>query len=216
MIKTKSTEDLIFEEEWIIKDGFVEVFNQKFPITHPYAIYCKLYKEETNPELKYQFLKKLHDFLWPEDILTWNYWTERRFRTYCQGYKFISWASGAGQGKSYDSAKLTLLEYGCSPKDTGVLVVSTTLESSTGRVYGFILDLLKKATKAGLPFPFKVLRGNVLKIYFDRDNYRHMISALAAPANKDASSVRNYIGRHPDRKLLLVLDEGPDLNPTIL
>lgn len=154
-----------------------------------------------------------HHYIWPQDVITWNYWSERRFRTYCEGYNIISWASGQSTGKSVDAGKIALLEWFCAPKTTGVLVVSTTLESIKARVYGYILRYLKESA---VTLPYQIMRSNPPKILYDRDDELHAISTIAAAKGRDNEAFKNYIGRHPKRKLLLILDEGPDLDPIIL
>lgn len=210
--------DLIRAEGWEIQsrgreDGVVIAYGKEFPIRHPFHIYSKLYKEEKNPELKYDFLKRMHDLLWPQEVATWNYWCERRFRTHCEGWRITSYASGASTGKSVDGAKLGLLEFLCSPKDTSVIVASTTIESLSSRIYGYIITYLKNAA---VPLMYTLLRSNPQKVLYDRDDTIHCISAIAAAKGKDQSAISQYIGRHPKRKLVLLLDEGPDLDPIIL
>lgn len=210
-------DELIKKEGWhtIQEDGaeYVIAEDQKFKKVHPLAIHFKLYREATNPDNKYNHLVAAHHYIWPQDIITWNYWSERRFRTYCEGWNIISWASGQSTGKSVDAGKLALLEWFCAPSTTGVLVVSTTLESIKARVYGYILRYLKESA---VQLPYQIMRSNPPKVLHDRDDELHAISTIAAAKGRDNEAFKNYIGRHPKRKLLLVLDEGPDLDPIIL
>lgn len=191
----------------------VKAYGELFPLAHPFAIYGKLFRKEKNPELKFTFMHRMHDLLWPDDIITWNAWSEKRYRTYCEGWRIISQASGASTGKSVDAAKVALIEWLSDPKGTAVIVASTTIESLSSRVYGYLTRYLKDAR---VPIHYNLIRSAPPKILFDRDDIIHSISAIAAAKGKDESAIANYIGRHPKRKLLLVLDEGPDLDPVIL
>ena len=76
----------------------VEAYGKTFPLVHPFSIYSKLYREEENGDLKYQFLKKMHDMLWPGSL--WHFWTERRFKTHCDDWRIITYAGGAGTSKA--------------------------------------------------------------------------------------------------------------------
>lgn len=214
----KETLKIIEREDWTVKsiDGqeFIEAYGKYFnPAAHPLSIYGKLFREETNPELKFIFMKKMHDMLWPQDIPTWHYWTEDRFRTYCEGWRIISWASGASGGKSVDAAKIGLIEWIAAPKTTAVVIASTTLTSLKHRIYGYILSYIRET---GVKVPFVLMRSQPPQVLFNRDDEIHCISAMAAAKGTDQDAIKNYIGRHPKGKFVLLLDEAPDLDPIIL
>lgn len=151
--------------------------------------------------------------MWPSEKAAWNYWTERRFKTYCENWRVMSWAGGSHIGKSVDAGKLALLEYFSNRTKNGVIVASTTLEAIKSRIYGYVLAYLRK-TK--LPLDYIMVRGNNQKICSIRDDTIHAVSPIAAAKGKDPEAIKNYIGRHPEGKLLLILDEAPDLDPVIM
>ena len=68
--------ELIDKEGWKVKkygkDYKIVAFGEEFPATHPIQIYLKKYREETFPVLKFEYMKKAHDYLWPKDICTWH------------------------------------------------------------------------------------------------------------------------------------------------
>lgn len=209
--------ELIEAEGWEITGDRgkpqVRAYGEIFPLAHPHSIYSKLYREETNPERKFEFMKKLHHLMWPEEIITWNYWTERRYKRYCEGWRIMSWASGSSTGKSVDGAKLGVMDWLADPEGTGIIVASTTLLSLEARVYGYVLRYLKGSQ---VKCPYQIVRTRPPKIVYHRDDSVHCISALAAVKGTDSTAIGNYIGRHPKRKMILILDEGTDLEPTIL
>lgn len=214
-----SIEKLIHNEKWEIKDGRIWVYGKDFPITHPCMIHLKLYRDETNPDIKFKHMKAAHDYLWPQDIPTWHYWTERRFRTHCGGYNYIGWAGGASTTKSYDAAKQGLLFWLSAPKEHGLIIASTTLESLGARVWGYMTQMLSSMK---VKIPFEYLGGNSPKVLpvFDkaagqlRDTI-HGIFAVAARQGSDESAISSWIGRHPKRALMVILDECTDLNTAI-
>jgi len=217
MDELEHLEELIKRENWkFVEEGGVTkilAYGRTFPLVHPLAIYQKLYREEKNPEMKFVYMKWIHDALWPNEVLTWNYWTERRFRTYCEGWRIISWAAGASTGKSVDASKIAIIEYTSNPKNTAVIVASTTLESLNSRVFGYLVGYLRHTA---IKIPYKLLRSQPPKILYDRDDSIHTISAIAAAKGKDEDAIKNYIGRHPKQKLFIILDEAPDLDLSIL
>lgn len=212
----ESTIDLIRSEGWPIVGENVKAFGKEFPIRHPCLIYLELYRTETNPDLKYQFMKAAHDYLWPHHKETWHYWTELRFREHCRGKNYIGWAGGASTAKSMDSAKVALIFWFASPKKRGVIIASTTLAALESRVWGYIVSLLNSRA---VKIPVQYIAGNSPKILSPADRGKgeikdsvHGIFAVAARQGSDESAINTWIGRHPEDALLLVLDECTDLN----
>lgn len=221
--------DLIKKEGWEIREEtlrddagrsivrhHVLAYGQQFPVCHPFQIYAKLYRNETNPELKYQFMKAMHDYLWPNTV--WHYWTERRFKAHCASYSYISKAGGASTAKSYDVAKIAILFWLGDPNHRAVVVASTSLDSLDSRIWGYILKLL---SKAALPIPYDVRFSKPPKILNPCANKKaqdlhHGMFAVAAKKGDDETAISNWIGRHPDKGLMLVLDEGTDMPPALL
>lgn len=215
-------EQLILKEGWEIrgsgKERYVHAYAKNFPLTHPVSIHLKLYREEVNPELKYYHMKAAHDYLWPHHALTWNYWTERRFKEHCKDWKVITYAGGAAIGKSFDAAKIAVLFWLANPKKRAVLVMSTTLESLNSRIYGYVCRLLKEMQVA---LPYTAREGNQPRIEFPADRGEskdklHCIAAVAAKKGDSDTAISGLIGRHPEEGLMIIADECTDLPLAIL
>lgn len=231
-IMKESAIDLIKREKWEIVTRKVEVaggiqeevkrvlvYGKEYPLKHPLLIHLNLYKNEQNPEVKYKHMKAAHDYLWPKEVEAWHYWTEERFRTHCEHWNYIAWASGANQAKSYDAAKMALLYWWADPKNRGVIIASTTLESATARVWGY---LTQRINDREIKLPLRYAGGKPPKVLFpknaDEEDAEETICGIFAVAAKqggDSEAINTWIGRHPPGGLLLVLDEAPDLNPAI-
>ena len=200
----------------------VKVEDEIFPLTHPLNIHLKLYRTNKNPERKFLHMKAAHDLLWPHEIPSWNYWTERRFRTHCEGYNYITYAGGANTTKSYDAAKIGLIFYLANPEERGVIVASTTLSGLDARVWGYVKKFLKEVairlpvTYTGSPNP-KVLYNTKKTQGFDniKDSI-HGMFAIAAKKGDDESAIAGWIGRHPTDMILLILDEATDMPLSII
>lgn len=215
-------EQLILNEGWEIrgsgKQRYVHAYAKDFPLTHPVSIHLKLYREEVNPELKYYHMKAAHDYLWPHHELTWNYWSERRFREHCNDWKVITYAGGAAIGKSFDAAKIAVLFWLANPKKRAVLVMSTTLESLNSRIYGYVCRLLKEMQ---VNLPYVAREGNQPRIEFpavrgETKDKLHCISAVAAKKGDSDTAISSLIGRHPEEGLMIIADECTDLPLAIL
>lgn len=214
-----SVKDLIKAEGWETKDNQVLVYGKTFPAVHPVLIHLKLYRDEPSPELKYRHMFAAHNFLWPKDIDTWHSWTEDRFKEHCAGWKYMSWAGGASIGKSNDAAKVALLFWLADPKNRGAIIASTTLESLSSRVWGYVTRYL---SSMAVKIPYQYLGGNSPKILYPVDrtlgeirDTTHGIFAVAARQGSDESTINTWIGRHAKNGTILVLDECTDLPPAI-
>lgn len=211
---------LIRNEGWEIildpktKKPSIKASNIIIPgLHHPFAIYSKFCREETNPELKYMHLLKMHDLMWPGDVRTWTYWEERRFRAYCDGYNFISYAGGASTGKSYSAAKLGILFWLMDPGNRTLLVSSTTLESLNTRIFGYCTRLLaEKAVNVNYTF----LRSKPPKVLFDPADHIHGIFAIAAKEGDEDRTIKDIIGRHPRKAMMVIVDEASDTPVSLL
>ena len=209
---------LIEQEGWDIistpeGNPAVAAMNKVFPYAHPFSIHAKLVKEESNPDLKFNSLKAMHDYAWPQYAKTWNYWDERRFRTFCEGYTYVSYAGGASTGKSHCSARLALLFEMISPKTRTVIVASTTLSALSVRIWGYITRLVSELR---INFPLHLYGGQSPRILYDKRDPIHGMYAVAAGKGTDEKAIANWIGRHPKEAMMLILDEAPDLDPVLL
>lgn len=209
--------DLIKKEGWDLgrENGvdFVIAEGQRFPKVHPAAIHLKLYRTEARAESKFRHMVSAHHYLWPTQLKTWNYWTERRFFEHCSGWNYITQAGGASTGKSFDAAKIALLFWFANPRNRTVLVASTTLESLNSRIWGYATKL---AHEMAVDIPFIYMRGAPPKILFRREDTIHGMFAVAAKRGADTDAISSWIGRHPNEGMLLILDEGTDLPTSLL
>lgn len=218
---TESLLDLIKKrKEWELKDNKIWVYGQEFPLVHPCMIDLKLYRTEKNPELKFTHMKAAHDYLWPKEKASWHYWSEERFRAHCEGFNYMSWAGGSSLGKSVDGAKIGLLFFWANPKERGVIVASTTLDSLSSRIWGYALQLVRDRA---IPVKVQYVAGNSPKILYPTEKTAdgtlkdsvHGMFAVAARQGSDESAINTWIGRHPKEALMLILDECTDLNVAI-
>lgn len=188
----------------------VYVYDKVYPMAHPASIHLDLYRNALSGTLRYEHMKRAHDYIWPQQVKYWHRWTQERFEAHCHGYQNISLAGGAGCSKSFDAAKIGDMFYLANPTEHAVIVMSTTMESVQSRVYGYcVRHLLDSAIK----FPFKLLQGQQPCVVYKSsiDDKLHTIKAVAAKAGDSMEKIKNIIGRHPKKGLLLILDEGTDL-----
>lgn len=187
--------------------------NQKYDLCHPVQVHLHQYRTGVEVFSKFLHMKAAHDYLWPDYIETWNEWEERRFLAHCEGYAQISLAAGASAGKSLDVAKIALLFWLSNPKRNACIIASTTLESLESRIWGYVAKL---ASSIQLNMPLKILRAKPPKIVHPSSTDKiHGMFAIAIRQGEDAQVLSTLIGRHPEKGLMVILDESTDMNPAI-
>lgn len=161
-------------------------------------------------------MRKAHDWFWPEHIITFNDWTERRFQAHCEGYSIITMASGAGTGKSLDAAKIALIFWFSDPRGNACIITSTTLESLETRIWGYVAKFAQKAKERFPRIPANIMRSKPPKILHPGSVDKiHGMFAVAIKEGDGDQAISNVIGRHPDRRIMMVLDEATDMNAAV-
>lgn len=202
------------EQGWIVENNTIIIEDKVYPILHPYKIHIKRYREETDPAVRLQAMRRIHDLLWPEHIITYNDWTDRRFLAHCSGYSQVVLAGGAAAGKSMDAAKIALIFWLSDPKHNACIIASTTLEALESRIWGYVAKLFGMAA---LPIAGLFLRSKPPKIlYPGQIDKIHGMFAIAIRSGEDSNTLSTIIGRHPDKGLMMVLDESTDMPPSIV
>lgn len=191
----------------------VIIYGEKFPLVHPLSIHLKLYRTQKDPGIKYTHLKAAHDLLWPELSKTWNYWDEDRFRAHVDGYNYIVLAGGASTGKSHCCARIACLFWLADPRHRAAVVASTTLTSMGKRIMGYVTRLLMNTA---IPIQFNYKRSPKPQFLYDRNDTIHGIFAEAAKLGDDDRVIKDIIGHHPERELMIVMDEAPDMMIALL
>lgn len=226
MTISPKTLELIRKENWRLFKGEdekmkVEAFGKIMPARHPCLTYLKLYREENNPDLKFDFMKAAHFYLRPDLIKTWNTWTEDCFRAHCEGWNYLVLAGGASTAKSTHCGWIAPIFWLANPSKRGVIISSTTLESLTRRIWGYAMDYLQHIK---VPIPFQYTGGNtpkVLAINQDpnakiKKDTLHGMFCVAIKQGDSEKAIKDIIGTHPKDALMLILDESTDIPATVL
>ena len=110
------------------------------------------------------------------------------------------------------AARLSLLFWLADPENRTVLIASTSLESLNSRIFGYCIRFLSEME---VPLVYHYRRGIPPKILYNENDKIHGIYAVAAKVGDDDKAIRDIIGRHPNRAMLVILDEATDM-PTAL
>lgn len=201
--------ELYKKEKWQISPtGKLIAYDKLLDPVHPYHVHCLFYRQSKTPQVKFNHLKSMYEYAYPQKMGSFNYWLEDRMFAHCEGWEVIGHTSGGNTGKSHDLAYISYLDWDSDKNHSAVVVTSTTLSSIDRRVWGY----MKRAHKE---HQFKqgqrLYTGNMPRILMSKEDTIHGIFAIAAKTGSDEKAIQDIIGHHPDRKLILILDECPDM-----
>lgn len=126
----------------------------------------------------------------------------------------MSMAGGAGCGKSVSAAKIALIFWLSDPRHNTCIVASTTIDSLESRIWGYVAKFIS-ASQVELPILY--MKSKPPKItHKDAIDKIHGMFAVAIRQGEDNNVLSTLIGRHPDKGIMVVLDEATDMHPAIV
>jgi hypothetical protein len=196
-------------EGWEVENNAVWAFNRHFPIADPIAILLNVYRTDESHETRYQAMKRAFELIWPDQVITYNYWMERMFREHCNNdTEIFTLAGGGGIGKSQTMAYVAALFWFANPMKRAVIVASTDVSSLKKRIYGYVVDAIKHAT---FKPPTFITNSPPPSIRCAADELQHGIFGIAAKKGDEKKTIESIKGIHPKESLLLILDEATDM-----
>ena len=153
-----------------------------------------------------------HDDL-PEHMMVKHPWAEEMVKAVIRN-KYVSIGGAASSGKSHTMAAWGILNWLAAPRDTLVLLTSTTLREARKRIWGSVISLL--SVIEGAPLKIRDSIGNVAYIN-EQGNLieRAGLSLIASAREKTREAVGKFIGIK-QKNVILVGDELAELSPAIL
>lgn len=203
-------------EGWEVEGNTVWAYGKQFPLANPLAIHLKTYRTDESHQTRFDAMKRAFEILWPDQIITYNYWMERIFWEHTDhDTEIFTLAGGGGIGKTQTVSYVGALFFLALPHKRAVVVTSTTLASLKKRIYGFILRALEEA-KPYLHLNLHVVNTPHPTISLPNPDFIHGIFGIAAKEGPDDKAIKDIIGHHPKNAMLLILDEAPDMPPAIM
>lgn len=145
----------------------------------------------------------------------WNPWAEKMITTYCH-HRFVAVGGSASSGKSQNAALWGLLNFLASPRNTLVLVTTTTMKDSDQRVWGMIKRLwnaLPRFLQCGK------LVGSLRCIRYkdmETGNEDEMAGIYVVAGEKSGSEAASkFIGKK-NKRVYLIADELTELSESVL
>ena len=167
---------------------------------------------------KEYYFWRLCDILWnnddlPEKMMVKHPWAEDMIKAVIRN-KYVAIGGAASSGKSHTMAAWGILNWLAAPRDTLVLLTSTTLREARKRIWGSVISLL--SVIEGAPLKVRDSIGNVAYIN-EQGNLieRAGLSLIAAEKSKTREAVGKFIGIK-QKKVILIGDELAELSEAIL
>jgi|TARA_R100001443_G_scaffold117353_3_gene141656 hypothetical protein len=181
------------------------------------ALLYGLSHHDSNKAKEYYFWR-LCDILWnnddlPEKMMVKHPWAEDMIKAVIRN-KYVAIGGAASSGKSHTMAAWGILNWLAAPRDTLVLLTSTTLREARKRIWGSVISLL--SVIEGAPLKVRDSIGNVAYIN-EQGNLieRAGLSLIAAERSKTREAVGKFIGIK-QKKVILIGDELAELSEAIL
>lgn len=151
---------------------------------------------------RFEHAQLFAQLVWPKGF-EWSDWAVRDVQSFCE-YDQTAITGGASTGKSAAAALYALLYYACCPFETGVYIVSTTVEQCKKRVWKMIFTLYPRIRQL---FKCSVMRmsptPSIMSILPDgRKDEAHGIFVVPL-AKGEAVAIETLKGFHPRRSLLI-------------
>ena len=172
---------------------------------------------DSNKAKEYYFWR-LCDELWnhsdlPEPMMVKHPWAVDMIKAVIRN-KYVAIGGAANSGKSHTMAAWGILNWLAQPRDTLVLLTSTTLREARKRIWGSVISLLMVIE--GAPIRIRDSIGNAAYVT-ETGNLveRAGLSLIAAERSKTREAVGKFIGIK-QKKVILIGDELSELSEAIL
>ena len=176
------------------------------------------FAHHTHAKAKEYYFWRVCDELWnhadlPEKLMVRHPWAEEMIRCAIE-HKYLAIGGSASSGKSHTMAAWGIVNWLSQPKDTLVLMTSTTLREARKRIWGSVMSLL--TVIEGAPVKIRDSIGNAA--YVDEKGTlieRAGLSLISAEKSKTREAVGKVIGIK-QKRVILVGDELSELSEAIL
>lgn len=160
---------------------------------------------------------RVADLLWnrddlPEPMFVKHPWAEQIIHE-CIHEKYLAIGGAASSGKSHTLAGYGIIKWLARPRDTLVLMTSTTLREARKRVWGSVISLLSVIDGAPINIRDSIGSAN----YVDEEGRtfdRAGLSLIAAEKSRTREAIGKFIGLK-QKHVVLIGDELGELSPAI-
>ncbi len=181
------------------------------------ALLYGLGNHDSNRAKEYYFWR-LCDEIWncperPEPMMVKHPWAEEMIRAVIRN-KYIAIGGAANSGKSHTLAAWGILNWLAAPRDTLILLTSTTLREARKRIWGSVVSLLMVIEGAPIRIrdsignaAYETETGNLIE--------RAGLSLIAAEKSKTKEAIGKFIGIK-QKRIILIADELSEISEAIV
>jgi hypothetical protein len=161
---------------------------------------------------------RIADELWnheglPEKMFIKHPWAEKIIHE-CINNKYLSVGGSASSGKSHTLAGYGIISWLSKPRDTLVLMTSTTLREARKRIWGSVISLL--SVIEGAPVNIRDSTGSANYIDANGQTFdRAGLSLIAAERSRTKEAIGKFIGLK-QKHVILIADELGELSEAIV
>jgi hypothetical protein len=187
------------------------------PITNTVTALLWGFANHPSNKAKEFYFWRIADLLWnrddlPEHMFLKHPWAEQIIRE-CIENKYLAVGGAASSGKSHTLAGYGIITWLAKPRDTLVLMTSTTLREARKRIWGSVISLLSVIDGAPINIRDSIGSAN----YIDENGQtfdRAGLSLIAAEKSRTREAIGKFIGLK-QKHVLLIGDELGELSEAI-
>lgn len=199
-------------------NGGWDVFGALIPQCDALTAYLYAFKRAPSSQAKEHLFWRIADLIWNQDPADekfqyhrWSRWMIHK----CCTEKYVAIGGAGNSGKSYVMAGWALVNWWADPKNTLILITSTTLKGAQGRIWGDLINLGRAIEDS----PWKI-RESIGEIVYccpktGRTNSKSGIRLIAADKSQSKEKVGKMIGLK-QKRVILVADELSDISENVI
>ena len=208
----------VYEPRIVANSNNMDVGGLIIPATNTLTALLYGFRHHESNKAKEYYFWRLCDELFnhedlPEPMMVKHPWAADMIKAVIRN-KYVSIGGAASSGKSHTMAAWGILNWLSAPRDTLVLLTSTTLREARKRIWGSVISLL--SVIEGAPLKIRDSIGNVAYVN-EQGNLieRAGLSLIAAERSKTREAVGKFIGIK-QKRVILIGDELAELSEAIL
>ena len=125
----------------------MDIGGLEIPPTSPLTALLYGFAHHPDDKAKEFYFWRICDELWnndalPEKMMVRHPWAEKMIRAAIK-HKYLAIGGSASSGKSHTMAAWGIVQWLCQPRDTLVLMTSTTLREARKRIWGSVMSLFR-------------------------------------------------------------------------
>ena len=194
------------------------VGNLEIPATNTLTALLFGFAHHSSIRAREYYFWRICDILWnnddlPEKLMIRHPWATTMIKAALKN-KYLAIGGAASSGKSHTMAAYAIVCWLAAPRDTLVLLTSTTLREARKRIWGSVITLLNVIN--GAPFRIRDSIGNVAYINEKGTLIEKAgLSLIACEKSKEKTAVGKFIGIK-QKNVVVIADELSELSESIL